>query len=130
GATGSRKGAFEAARGGTLFLDELGELSPDLQPKLLRALENRQIKPLGSNKTIDTDVRIVAATNRNLYHEVQEGNFREDLFYRFAVIRVQLPPLRDRPDDIPLLVEHFLTKANAKTGRDDVDISYKTMEKL
>ena len=130
GATGSRKGAFESARGGTLFLDELGELSIDLQPKLLRALEKQQIKPVGSNKTIDTDVRIIAATNRNLFHEVREGNFREDLYYRFAVIRVQLPPLRDRPDDIPLLVEHFLRQANERTGRGDVEVSYRTMEKL
>ncbi len=130
GATGSRKGAFEAARGGTLFLDELGEMSTELQPKLLRALEKCQIKPVGSNRTIDTDVRIIAATNRNLHQEVKEGNFREDLFYRFAVIRIQLPPLRDRPEDIPLLVEHFLKLANEKTGRDDVDVAYKTMEKL
>ncbi len=130
GATGSRKGAFEAAEGGTLFLDELGELSMDLQPKLLRALENERIKPIGSNEEVETDVRIVAATNRNLQHEIREGNFREDLFYRFAVIRVQLPPLRERPEDIPLLVEHFLEDANERTGRDDVDVSYKTMEKL
>lgn len=130
GATGSRKGAFEAARGGTLFLDELGELSTELQPKLLRALEKGQIKPVGSNQTIDTDVRIIAATNRNLLHEVREQNFREDLYYRFAVIRVQLPPLRNRPEDIPLLVEHFLSAANERTGRDDIDVSYKTMEKL
>ncbi len=130
GATGSRKGAFESARGGTLFLDELGELSGELQPKLLRALEKGQIKPVGSNQTIDTDVRIIAATNRNLLHEVREQNFREDLYYRFAVIRVQLPPLRNRPEDIPLLVEHFLSAANERTGRDDIDVSYKTMEKL
>lgn len=130
GATGSREGAFASARGGTLFLDELGELATDLQPKLLRALEKQQIKPVGSNQTIDTDVRIVAATNRNLQHEVREGTFREDLYYRFAVISVQLPPLRDRPDDIPLLVEHFLRQANERTGRDDVDVSYRTMEKL
>lgn len=130
GATGSRKGAFEAARGGTLFLDELGELATELQPKLLRALEKREIKPVGSNRTLKTDVRIIAATNRNLLQEVREGNFREDLYYRFAVIRVQLPPLRDRPEDIPTLVEHFLREANARTGRDDLDIAYKTMEKL
>ncbi len=130
GATGSRTGAFEAARGGTLFLDELGELSSELQPKLLRALEKGQVKPVGSNQTIDTDVRIIAATNRNLLHEVREGNFREDLYYRFAVIRVQLPPLRDRPEDIPVLVEHFLSAANERTGRDDIDVAYKTMEKL
>ena len=130
GATGSRKGAFEAAEGGTLFLDELGELSMELQPKLLRALEKQKIKPVGSNDTVETDVRIVAATNRNLQHEIREGNFREDLFYRFAVIRLQLPPLRDRPEDIPILVDHFLAEANERAGRDDVDIAYKTMEKL
>jgi len=130
GASGNREGAFEAARGGTLFLDELGELSPNLQPKLLRALENEEIKPVGANETIPTDVRIVAATNRNLQHEVEEGNFREDLYYRFAVVKVSLPPLRERPEDIPLLVEHFLEEANEMTGRDDVEVSYKTMEKL
>ena len=130
GATATRKGAFEAARGGTLFLDELGELPLDLQPKLLRALENREIKPVGSNQALKTDVRIVAATNRNLIHEVREGNFREDLYYRFAVIKVALPPLRDRPEDLGLLVEHFLRQANELAGRKDVDISYKTMEKL
>jgi DNA-binding NtrC family response regulator len=130
GAAGSRKGAFEAANGGTLFLDELGELPLDLQPKLLRALEKREVKPVGGNETIKTNVRIVAATNRNLVHEVKEGNFREDLFYRFAVIKVELPALRERPDDIPMLVEHFLVQAAQLTGRTDVDIAYKTMEKL
>ena len=130
GATGNREGAFEAAEGGTLFLDELGELSPDLQPKLLRALENEAIKPVGSNETIETDVRIVAATNRNLEHEIEEGNFREDLYYRFAVVKITLPPLRERPDDIPLLVEHFLEDANEMIDGDELDISYQTMEKL
>lgn len=130
GATGERKGAFAAADGGTLFLDELGELPLDLQPKLLRALEKREVKPVGANTTVKTNVRIVAATNRNLIHEVKEGNFREDLYYRFAVIRVALPPLRDRPDDLPRLVEHFLKNAAQMAGRDDIDISYKTMEKL
>ena len=130
GATANRKGAFEAARGGTLFLDELGELPIDLQPKLLRALENQEIKPVGSNTTLKTDVRIVAATNRNLIHEVREGNFREDLYYRFAVIKISLPPLRERPEDISLLVAHFLKQANEMTGRGEVDISYKTMEKV
>jgi DNA-binding NtrC family response regulator len=130
GATGERKGAFLAADGGTIFLDELGELPIDLQPKLLRALEKREVKPVGSNETLKTDVRIVAATNRNLIHEVKEGNFREDLYYRFAVIRIQLPPLRERTEDVPLLVEHFLKSASDMAGRDDIDISYKTMEKL
>jgi len=130
GAAGTRKGAFEAANGGTLFLDELGELPLDLQPKLLRALEKREVKPVGGNDTIKTNVRIVAATNRNLIQEVKDGGFREDLYYRFAVIKVELPPLRERPDDIPLLVEFFLQEAAQMTGRTDVDIAYKTMEKL
>ena len=131
GATGNRKGAFESAEGGTLFLDELGELDLDLQPKLLRALEKQQVKPVGSNDTVQTDVRIVAATNRNLMQEVHEGNFREDLYYRFAVIKVDLPPLRERTDDIPLLVEHFLEEAHEMANRDEeIEVSYKTMEKL
>ncbi|AWV87966.1 sigma 54-interacting transcriptional regulator [Bradymonas sediminis] len=130
GATGTRQGAFEAADGGTLFLDELGELDRDLQPKLLRALEKREIKPVGSNTTIKTNVRVVAATNRRLIHEVKEGNFREDLYFRLAVIKVEMPPLRERPEDIPVLVEHFLGAANEMAGRDGVDVSYKTMEKL
>lgn len=130
GATGSRKGAFEAADGGTLFLDELGELPIDLQPKLLRALEKREVKPVGGNDTISTNVRIVAATNRNLIHEVNEGNFREDLYYRFAVIKVALPPLRERPEDIPPLVDHFLKEASKMAGKTDIEISYRTMEKL
>ena len=130
GAAGARKGAFEAARGGTLFLDELGELPLDLQPKLLRALESREVKPVGANDTIKTDVRIVAATNRTLAHEVRAGSFREDLYYRFAVIRVALPPLRERPEDIEPLVEHFLRGARKLTGRESVEISYKTMDKL
>jgi DNA-binding NtrC family response regulator len=130
GATGARKGAFEAARGGTLFLDELGELPIDLQPKLLRALENKEVKPVGSNEVLRTDVRIVAATNRTLLSEVKAGNFREDLYYRFAVIKVALPPLRERAEDIPLLAESFLKRANEMAGREGVDVSYRTMEKL
>jgi DNA-binding NtrC family response regulator len=130
GATATRKGAFEQASGGTIFLDELGELDLDLQPKLLRALESRQVKPVGGLKPIDVDVRIVGATNRNLIHEVREGNFRQDLYYRFEIIKVKMPPLRERIDDIPMLVEHFLGTAIESTGRADLNIGYKTMEKL
>lgn len=108
GAVMSREGLFEMAEGGTIFLDELGELSPDLQPKLLRVLEQREIRRVGSNKPIPIDVRVVAATNRNLEEEVEAGRFREDLFYRLSVVRLVLPPLRDRTEDIPLLVPHFL----------------------
>ncbi len=129
GAIQNRKGAFEQADGGTLFLDELGELSLDLQPKLLRALEKREIRPVGSDRTIPVDVRIVAATNRNLLREVDQSNFREDLYYRFAVIRILLP-LRKRPDDITLLAEHFLAQCQTRIGRDNLQIPFRTMEKL
>jgi DNA-binding NtrC family response regulator len=99
------------AHGGTLFLDELGELPLDLQPKLLRALEQREIRRVGSNKPIKVDVRIIAATNRNLEDEVRGGRFRQDLFYRLSVVRVMLPPLRDRIDDLAVLLKHFLAEA-------------------
>jgi len=108
GATMTRQGLFEMADGGTLFLDELGELPLDLQPKLLRALEQREIRRVGSAKPIRVDVRIIAATNRSLEEEVRKGRFRQDLFYRLSVVRLMLPALRERADDIGLLVRHFL----------------------
>nr|WP_170229462.1 sigma 54-interacting transcriptional regulator [Polyangium fumosum] len=107
GATEHRVGRFEAAHGGTLFLDEIGELPLELQPKLLRALETRTITRIGENEPRRADVRIVAATNRSLAAEVERGRFREDLYYRLAVVPVRMPPLRERLDDIPLLVRHF-----------------------
>jgi transcriptional regulator with GAF, ATPase, and Fis domain len=109
GAVGARAGVFEEADGGTLFLDEIGELPKDLQPKLLRALEKREVRRLGSGKTVAVDVRIIAATNRNLQTEVQRGSFREDLFFRLAGAHVSVPPLRERMSDLPLLVAHFLS---------------------
>ncbi|MHB1846151.1 MAG: sigma 54-interacting transcriptional regulator [Deltaproteobacteria bacterium] len=108
GATSSRPGAFERANGGTIFLDELGELQLDLQPKLLRVLENRELRRVGGNETIGVDVRVLAATNRDLTKEVQAGRFREDLYFRLSVINLQLPPLRLRRDDIAPIIKHVL----------------------
>ena len=108
GAMMTRTGLFEQADGGTLFLDELGELPIDLQPKLLRALEQREVRRVGATKAQKVDVRIIAATNRDLETEVRAGRFRQDLFYRLSVVRLHLPALRDRTDDIPVLVQHFL----------------------
>ena len=105
GAADSRRGVFEAARGGTVFLDEIGELPLDLQPKLLRALEAREIRRLGAATAVPIDVRVIAATHRDLRAEINSGAFRADLYYRLAVVRIELPPLRHRPGDLPLLVE-------------------------
>ena len=120
GATATRAGVFELANGGTIFLDELGELPKDLQPKLLRVLERREVRRLGGQRTVPVDVRLVAATNRNLAAEVERGNFREDLYFRLATAHVHVPPLRDRMEDLPLLVEHFLSRA--KPPRSVADI--------
>jgi len=111
GADRQHVGAFEAAQGGTLFLDEIGELQPAVQSTLLGVLERRRVRRLGSRNELPVDVRVVAATHRDLRAEVNRGGFRLDLFYRLAVVTLSLPPLRDRPDDIPALVEHFLRDA-------------------
>jgi transcriptional regulator with PAS, ATPase and Fis domain len=108
GAGSERMGAFEQADGGTVFLDEIGELELHLQPKLLRALEKKEVRRLGTNTVRHVDVRIIAATNRNLEREVREGRFREDLYYRLSIVKIELPPLRQRKDDIPMLVRCFL----------------------
>jgi transcriptional regulator with GAF, ATPase, and Fis domain len=113
GATDRRIGAFEEASKGTIFLDEIGELPQDLQPKLLRALESREIRRIGSSKTIKCDLRIIAATNRDLRTEVNKGTFRADLYYRLAVVKLELPPLRDRKGDFPVLVHHLLRRIGA-----------------
>ncbi len=121
GAVMSRKGLFEMAEGGTIFLDELGELALELQPKLLRVLEQREVRRVGSNTSVPINVRVIAATNRNLEEEVREGNFREDLFYRLSVVRLMLPALHERREDIPLLVKHFLDTMKFNRRHDDPD---------
>ena len=117
GAESDRVGKFEAANGGTLFLDEIGDIPPLIQVKLLRVLQEREIERLGSNKPIPVDVRLVAATNRDLEQAVQEGAFRADLFYRLQVVHIHLPPLRERIEDIPPLVEHFIQKYAPENNR-------------
>ncbi|MDP3275288.1 MAG: sigma 54-interacting transcriptional regulator [Deltaproteobacteria bacterium] len=113
GATGSTEGAFRRANGGTLFLDEIGELPLDLQPALLRALEARQVRPVGSDAYVSVDVRIIAATNRSLEAEVEAGRFRKDLLFRLAVTRIKTPPLRARPEDVAVLAAHFASALGA-----------------
>jgi two-component system response regulator GlrR len=114
GAVRSREGAFSAATGGTIFLDEIGELPRELQPKLLRALSRRAVKPVGGEAYVDIDVRVIAATNRDLRQEVNVERFRGDLYYRLAVVEVRLPPLRDRLDDLPILVETMLQESRTR----------------
>lgn len=118
GADKMQKGRFELAHGGTIFLDEIGEISPQVQVKLLRVLQNRQFERVGGEKTIEVDVRIIAATNRNLEEEVKAGRFREDLYYRLNVVTVDVPPLRERKEDIPLLVSSFLDRFNRENEKD------------
>jgi len=119
GAGTERVGAFESAHGGTVFLDEIGEMDLSLQPKLLRVLEKKEVRRLGANTVRPVDVRIIAATNRNLEREVREGRFREDLYYRLSIVKIEMPPLRQRKDDIPLLVRCLLKDL---TGSDDVSV--------
>src|SRR5205085_4337318 len=107
---------FEEADQGTLFLDEIGDLSPPLQAKLLRVLQEHRIKPVGGNEESEVDVRLVAATHQDLSALVRSGRFREDLYYRLNVVSIQLPPLRERREDIPLLVEHFLRRYGSEQG--------------
>ncbi len=129
GATSSRKGKFELANGGTVFLDEIGDMPLYLQAKILRVIQEKEIERLGGEKVIKVDVRIIAATNRDLESLVKEGKFREDLYYRLNVIPIHVPPLRERKEDIPLLVEHFLEKFNEKYGK-KVRIAPEAMEPL
>jgi DNA-binding NtrC family response regulator len=117
GATVARIGRFEAANGGTIFIDEIGDFALESQAKLLRVLETRTLSPVGGNDQVDVDVRVVAATSRDLEERVAEGAFREDLYYRLTVVTIPLPPLRERRDDIPLLVRHFLPQLCQENSR-------------
>jgi two-component system response regulator PilR (NtrC family) len=123
GAIGDKKGLFEAADQGTIFLDEIGELSPFLQVKLLRAVQETSVKPVGGTKEIKVDTRIISATNKKLDEEVIEGNFREDLFFRLNVIPIKIPPLRDRKGDVEILSKHFAEKYSKIMGKDIVKLS-------
>ncbi len=129
GANANRKGLFEAADKGTIFLDEIGEMSPAMQVKLLRVLQEKRVRPVGAHDELTIDARVIAATNRDLKQMSLDGTFREDLFYRVSVIPINLPPLRDRSEDIPDLVEHFVRKFCDQTGR-DVTISPKALNLL
>lgn len=130
GASAKRDGLFQAARGGTLFVDEIGEMQIGLQSKLLRAIETKKIMPVGSTREIDVDVRLVAATNRDLQKRVEQGEFREDLYYRLKVVELRLPPLRERREDIPLLVRLFIDQLAAENNRPVKDISVEAIEAL
>ena len=130
GALMQKKGRFELADGGTLFLDEIGDIPLELQAKLLRVLQEQEFERLGSTRTIHVNVRIVAATHRNLPEMIREGNFREDLFYRLNVFPVAIPALRERREDIPLLVNYFVSKLSRQMGRQITTIVPRTMELL
>jgi formate hydrogenlyase transcriptional activator len=128
GALMQRKGRFELADGGSLFLDEIGDISLELQPKLLRAVQEQEFERLGSAKTIQVNVRMIAATHRDLPAMIREHKFREDLFYRFNVFPIEIPPLRERREDIPLLVNYFVSKLSMRMGKQITSISRRAME--
>ncbi len=130
GAIGSRRGRFELADGGTLFLDEIGDLPVEIQPKLLRAIQEGTFERLGSEKTLYANVRIICATNIDLQAKIKEGKFREDLYYRLNVFPISLPPLRDRRGDIDLLADYFLKKISEKLGKKAVRLSAEARELL
>jgi DNA-binding NtrC family response regulator len=130
GAVTQKKGLFEVANGGTIFLDEIAELPPQLQVKLLRVLQDGEIKRVGGNETLLVNVRVLAATNRDIFSMAQQGQFRGDLYYRINVIQITVPPLQERPEDIPLLAQHFLKKSSAKLRKEVNNISGKAMETI
>lgn len=127
GAVASRIGRFQLADGGTIFLDEIGEMSPKLQVKLLRVLQERKVEPVGSTRSIDVDVRVIAATNKDLRLEVEAGRFREDLYYRLQVVPIELPALRDRGQDMRLLAEHFLRRVSSGLGREPLTFTERAL---
>jgi transcriptional regulator with GAF, ATPase, and Fis domain len=129
-ATQTRKGRFELANGGTLLLDEIGDLTPAVQVKLLRVLQERSFERVGGNKTLTVDIRLIAATNRDLEKEVAEGRFRQDLFFRLNVVPLALPPLRDRVDDIPILAAHFAAKSANRYGHAMPELTPKLIDVL
>jgi DNA-binding NtrC family response regulator len=129
-ATQDRKGLFREAEGGTIYLDEIGDISPTLQTKLLRVLQDKEIRPLGQNKSVKVDVRIIASTNRDLEAKIKDGSFREDLFYRLNVLSLQMPPLRERSEDIPLLVEHLLAKFIKEFNKRPKSVAVELMHKF
>ncbi|MBT8488494.1 MAG: sigma-54-dependent Fis family transcriptional regulator, partial [Gemmatimonadetes bacterium] len=130
GAVADRAGKFEQADAGTLFLDEIGDMSPDAQAKVLRALEQGVITRVGGSKSIDVDVRVIAATNKDLSEEIEEGGFREDLFYRLNVVPVHVPPLRERRDDIPMLIQHFADIMTRREGMSPRSFERAAIERL
>jgi DNA-binding NtrC family response regulator len=126
----SKLGLFVAARGGTMFLDEIGEMPLALQSRLLRVLEDRKVRPLGATEETAVDVRIVAATNADLDKAIEAGRFRSDLYYRLSTVTIAVPPLRERPADVPLLIKHFLTRVSAEAGRPVLEIDSDAMTRL
>jgi len=130
GATADRPGRFAVAEGGTIFLDEIGDISPALQVRLLRVLQEKTYEPLGASEAVKADVRVISATNRNLEQAVRDGTFRRDLYYRIKVVGITLPPLRERKEDIPLLVDHFVSRLNRLRGTDIAGLSPEAMAML
>ena len=130
GAIAMKRGRFELAHEGTIFLDEIGEISQNVQVKLLRVIQERKFERVGGEETLDVDVRIIAATNRNLEEEIKKGNFREDLYYRLNVVNINVPPLRERKDDIPIMVNNFIRKFSKENNKNITTVDTKAKNAL